>query len=50
MAVIIATGLVWPHTDDLIVALGIAALYLYSAWDIIRNARKELAELPSGHA
>ena len=45
VAVIIAAALVfaldsaWP---DIIVAGGIAALFLQSAWEIIRDARKEL--------
>lgn len=47
VAVIIAAGLVfwlesaWP---DLLVAVAIAAVFLHSAWEIIREARKELRE------
>jgi len=47
LAVIAAAGLVfwlrsaWP---DLIVAALIAALFLHSAWEIIRDARRELRE------
>ena len=47
VAVIIAAALVfaldsaWP---DIIVAAGIAALFLQSAWEIIRDARKELGK------
>jgi Co/Zn/Cd efflux system component len=44
-AVIVAAGLVawlghgWP---DLVVAVGIAGLFLHSAWAIIRDARNDL--------
>ena len=47
VAVIIAAALVfaldsaWP---DIIIAGGIAALFLQSAWEIIRDARKELGK------
>jgi cation diffusion facilitator family transporter len=47
VAVIIAAGLVswlqsaWP---DLVVAAIIAVVFLHSAWEIIRDARRELAE------
>ncbi len=47
VAVIVAAGLVfwlesaWP---DLVVAAAIAAVFLHSAWEIVRDARKELAE------
>jgi Co/Zn/Cd efflux system component len=47
MAVVVAAGLVawtaspWP---DLIVAFVIAALFLHSAWNIVRDARRELAQ------
>ena len=46
-AVVVAAGLValtgtaWP---DLVVALAIAALFLHSAWSIIRDARADLQE------
>ncbi|AUH35767.1 cation diffusion facilitator family transporter [Paracoccus tegillarcae] len=46
-AVVVAAGLVawfgsaWP---DLIVAFGIAALFLHSSWTIIRDARADLRE------
>lgn len=46
-AVVVAAGLVawfgsaWP---DLMVALGIAGLFLHSSWSIIRDARKDLKE------
>ena len=49
VAVVIAAGLVawfgsgWP---DLIVAFGIAALFLFSSWAIIRDARTDLREQP----
>lgn len=48
VAVIVAAALVrltataWP---DLVVAVGIAGLFLQSAWKIIKSARHELAEL-----
>ena len=47
VAVIIAAGLVywlqsaWP---DLVVAAIIAIVFLHSAWEIIRDARRELGE------
>ncbi len=47
VAVIIAAGLVywlqsaWP---DLVVAAAIAVVFLHSAWEIIRDARRELRE------
>ncbi|GEC16301.1 hypothetical protein NWI01_21930 [Nitrobacter winogradskyi] len=53
VAVIVAAGLVawtgsaWP---DLVVAAVIALLFLHSAYDIIRDARKELAEHRRGAA
>ncbi|MBX4390112.1 cation transporter, partial [Mycobacterium tuberculosis] len=53
VAVIAAAGLVawtgsaWP---DLVVAAVIALLFLHSAYDIIRDARKELAEHRRGAA
>lgn len=53
VAVIAAAGLVawtesaWP---DLVVAAVIALLFLHSAYDIIRDARKELAEHRGGPA
>ena len=46
IAVIVAAGLVawtaspWP---DLVVALVIAALFLQSAWSIVRDARREMS-------
>lgn len=48
LAVLVAAGLVvvtrtaWP---DLIVAFVIAGLFLQSAWEIFRNARRELREV-----
>lgn len=39
------TGQAWP---DLVVAGVIALLFLHSAWDIIRDARRELAEHATG--
>lgn len=51
LAVVIAAGLVawtaspWP---DLVVALIIAALFLHSAWSIIRDARADLRATPAG--
>ena len=50
VAVIIAAGLValtstrWP---DLIVAFLIAALFLHSAWNILRDARRDLSVVTS---
>jgi Co/Zn/Cd efflux system component len=44
-AVIVAAALVaWTGTrwPDLIVAAGVAGLFLHSAWTIIRDARREL--------
>ena len=47
VVVIIAAGLVywlesaWP---DLVVAAAIAVVFLHSAWEIIRDARRELRE------
>jgi cation diffusion facilitator family transporter len=46
-AVIAAAALVWLTATpwpDLIVALGIAGLFLQSAWKIVATARRELAE------
>ncbi len=46
-AVVVAAGLVWALNSawpDLIVAFGIAGLFIYSAWDIIADARRELRE------
>ncbi|NOG73546.1 cation diffusion facilitator family transporter [Roseicella sp. DB1501] len=46
-AVVIAAGLVWwtgTAWPDLAVALVIAGLFLQSAWSIIRDARRDLAE------
>lgn len=46
-AVVIAAGLVWwtgTPWPDLAVALVIAGLFLQSAWSIIRDARRDLAE------
>ena len=45
VAVVIAAGFVWLLNSpwpDLIVAFGIAAIFLHSAWDIISDARREL--------
>ena len=45
-AVVMAAGLVvWSGTawPDLIVALGIAGLFLHSSWTIVRDARSDLA-------
>lgn len=45
VAVVIAAGFVWllnSSWPDLIVAFGIAGLFLHSAWDIISDARREL--------
>ncbi len=47
VAVIAAAALVWltgTPWPDLVVAAGIAALFLQSAWTIVRGARAELAE------
>lgn len=47
IAVIIAAGLVaWSQTGwpDLIVAAIIAALFLHSAWEIVRDSMRELTE------
>lgn len=47
LAVVAAAGLVWLTSTpwpDLIVAAVIAGLFLHSAWEIIRGARRELAE------
>ena len=44
-AVIAAAGLVWATGNgwpDLIVAAGIAALFLHGAWDIVKDARGDL--------
>ena len=47
-AVVVAAGMVavtgsgWP---DLIVAFAIAGLFLHSAWVIIRDARRDIAEV-----
>lgn len=44
-AVVVAAGLVWLLNSpwpDLVVAFGIAGLFIYSAWDIIADARREL--------
>lgn len=46
-AVVVAAGLVWwtgTAWPDLVVALVIAGLFLQSAWSIIRDARRDLAE------
>ncbi|WP_338666199.1 cation diffusion facilitator family transporter (plasmid) [Pararoseomonas sp. SCSIO 73927] len=46
-AVVVAAGLVWwtgTAWPDLAVALVIAGLFLQSAWSIIRDARRDLAE------
>ena len=46
VAVILAAGLVWwlgATWPDIVVALGIAALFLQSSYLIIRDARRELA-------
>jgi Co/Zn/Cd efflux system component len=43
--VVVAAGLVWLLNSpwpDLIVAFGVAALFLQSAWSIIRDARGDL--------
>lgn len=45
LAVVVAAGLVWLLNSpwpDLIVAFGVAALFLQSAWSIIRDARSDL--------
>ncbi|HKQ11035.1 MAG TPA: cation transporter [Rhizomicrobium sp.] len=45
-AVIVAAAMVWllgSPWPDLLVAFGIAGLFLHSAWDIIKDARAELA-------
>ena len=50
VAVIIAAGLVaWTSTrwPDLIVAFLIAALFLHSAWNILRDARRDLSVVTS---
>jgi hypothetical protein len=47
VAVIIAAGLVWfteSAWPDLIVAFGIAGLFLHSSFDTVRDARRELQE------
>ncbi|SDB71668.1 cation diffusion facilitator family transporter [Belnapia rosea] len=47
-AVVVAAGLVWwtgTAWPDLAVALVIAGLFLQSAWSIIRDARRDLAEV-----
>lgn len=47
VAVIVAAGLVaWTHSawPDLVVALVIAVLFLHSAYEIVRDARRELRE------
>lgn len=47
VAVIVAAGLVaWTHSawPDLVVALAIAVLFLHSAYEIVRDARRELRE------
>lgn len=49
LAVVVAAGLVaWTRTPwpDLLVAAAIAGLFLQSAWSIISDARKELANAP----
>ncbi|MDN3563553.1 cation diffusion facilitator family transporter [Paeniroseomonas aquatica] len=46
-AVVVAAGLVWwtgTAWPDLVVALVIAGLFLQSAWSIIHDARRDLAE------
>jgi cation diffusion facilitator family transporter len=46
VAVVIAAGLVWltgTPWPDLVVAAGIAALFLHSAWEIVKDARGDLA-------
>lgn len=45
LAVVVAAGLVWflnSPWPDLLVAFGVAALFLQSAWSIIRDARGDL--------
>lgn len=45
LAVVVAAGLVWALNSpwpDLIVAFGVACLFLQSAWSIIRDARFDL--------
>jgi Co/Zn/Cd efflux system component/copper chaperone CopZ len=45
LAVVVAAGLVWVLNSpwpDLIVAFGVAGLFLQSAWSIIRDARSDL--------
>lgn len=45
VAVIVAAGLVFwldSASPDVIVAAAIAAIFLHSAWEIIRGARTEL--------
>lgn len=45
LAVVVAAGLVWALNSpwpDLIVAFGVAGLFLQSAWSIIRDARSDL--------
>lgn len=47
-AVVVAAGLVWwtgTPWPDLAVAVVIAALFLQSSWSIIRDARRDLAEV-----
>lgn len=46
-AVVVAAGLVWwlgSAWPDLLVALGIAGLFLHSSWSIIRDARADLQD------
>jgi len=48
LAVVAATGLVWwlnSAWPDLLMAFVVAALFLQSAWSIIRDARRELAQV-----
>jgi cation diffusion facilitator family transporter len=48
VAVIVAALLVWVADNpwpDLVVAAGIAGLFLQSAWKIVNGARRELAEM-----
>jgi Co/Zn/Cd efflux system component len=49
-AVVVAAALVWLTTSswpDLVVALAIAGLFLHGAWQIISDARRDLAKAPS---
>lgn len=50
-AVVVAAGLVWwtgTPWPDLAVAVVIAGLFLQSSWSIIRDARRDLAEVSAG--